>query len=144
MASVENIANKVLSGTEGKLWINGEQIEEVNKVEIKIEGVFDDIEIAGVYATMGRFMGWKGTGTLTLFKMHSRAFNAIGAAFRDGKFPDVEIEASVTNAQTGESERIALYGVQFTQSEFNYETKKSSQEVIPFRFIDYEILEKLS
>jgi hypothetical protein len=142
--AAENIANKVLSGTEGTLWINGEEIEEVNKVEIKIEGTFDDIELAGVYATMGRFMGWKGTGTITLFKMHSRAFNAIGDAFKTGKFPDIEIIAAVTNRQTGESERIALHGVQFTESDFNFETKKSSQEAIPFRFIDYDILETLS
>ncbi len=142
--AVENIANKVLSGTEGAVWINGEQIEEVNKVEIKIEGTFDDIEFAGYYATMGRYMGYKGTGTLTLNKMHSRAIGLIGDAFKTGKFPDIEIIASVTNKQTGESERIAVHGVQVTEFDFNFEAKKSTQESMPFRFIDYDVLETLS
>lgn len=140
----ENLANKVLSGTEGTLWVNGDEIEEINKVEIKIEGVFDDIELAGVYSTMGRYMGWKGTGTLTLFKMHSRGLDLIGTAFKDGKFPDVEIIAAMTNKQNGETERMAIHGVQFTSFDFNFETKKSTQESLPFRFIDYDVLEKLS
>jgi hypothetical protein len=141
---MSDIANKVLSGTEMDLWVNGEEYEERNKVEIKVEGVFDDIELAGEYATHKRYMGWKGTGTLTLFKMHSRALKLIGDAFKTGKFPDVEIIGSMTNKQTGETERIAVHGVQFTEFDFNAETKKSTQEVIPFTFTDYDPLETLS
>lgn len=141
---MSDIANKVLSGTEMNMSVNGEEYEERNKIEIKVEGVFDDIELAGEYATHKRYMGWKGTGTLTLFKMHSRALDAIGDAFKTGQFPDIDITASMTNKQNGETEAIAIHGVQFTEFDFNAETKKSTQEVIPFTFTDYNVLETLS
>ncbi|MEY8001611.1 phage tail tube protein [Clostridium sp. Mt-5] len=139
-----DISNKVLSGTEADLWINGDEIEERNKVEIKVEGVYDAIELAGDYATHNRYMGWKGTGTLTLFKMHSRALNLIGGAFKTGVFPDIDIIGSMTNKQTGETERLAIHGVQITEFDFQYETKKSTQEAIPFTFTDYDVLEAIS
>lgn len=142
--TAENIANKVLSGTEGSLWINGDPIEEINKVETKIEGVFENIDFAGVYGEMNRYMGYKISGTLTLNKMHSRALGILGDAFTTGKFPDIEIIATVTNKQTDERESISLQGVQFTEFDFNFETKKPTQEAIPFKAISYKVLETLS
>lgn len=139
-----NKGNQVLSGTDGKVYINGNIITETASTEIKIEGKFEDVNFAGDYATYSKYMGFAGSGTIKLNKTCSRAASLVADAYKTGVMPDIKVVTALTNKQTGESERWSIEDVVITGLDQKFETKKVVEEELPLKFSNYDILEKIS
>jgi len=139
-----NKGNQVLSGTDGKVYINGNLLTESASTEIKIEGKFEDVNFAGDYATYSKYMGFAGSGTIKLNKTCSRAADLIGDAYKTGVMPDIKIITALTNKQTGQTERWSIEDVVITELSNKFETKKIVEEDLPLKFSNYDILEKIT
>lgn len=139
-----NKGNQVLSGSDGKVYINGSLITESASTEIKIEGKFEDVNFAGDYATYSKYMGFAGSGSIKLNKTCSRAASLVADAYKTGIMPDIKVVTALTNKQTGESERWSIEDVVITGLDQKFETKKVVEEELPLKFSNYDILEKIS
>ena len=137
--------NRILKGSSGNAWVDGELLASLKSIEAKIKGEFSDHNFCGDGATYSSFDGWSGEGTITMSKTDSKLWNKVAKAYRDGTMPDVKIITSLTDKATGESERVALKGVVFTELTLvGFKAKESIEEEFPFKFNDYEILDKIS
>lgn len=63
--------NKVLSGTWGELWLNGEKIFELSKVDLKIITNREEVQL-GIDVD-SKLTGLKGEGTIVVKKVYTRA-----------------------------------------------------------------------
>lgn len=136
--------NRVLKGTNGYVWLDGELLSEIKKIEIKITGNFEGINVCGSYATYPIYTGWSGDGTLTLQKIDSKVLRLLGNAFKDGVMPEIKIITKLEDSRTKKSERTAITGVVLTEFNLaNMESNELIEETVPIQFSDYEILETI-
>lgn len=134
--------NRFLTGSNGFLWFDGELMANLKKADIKVEGVFDDVTLAGDYATYPQYKGYKVSGSVTFAKMNTKVLAKYAAAYRSGKFPDLKLISKLTDVNTGASERVAITGAVLTTLPLiNFEAQGLIDEELPISASGYEILE---
>lgn len=63
--------DKTLSGTWGELWIDGEKVFELSKIEMKVTANREDVQIG--FSVDSKITGLKGEGSYTVKKVYTRA-----------------------------------------------------------------------
>lgn len=135
--------NKIINGSFGRVWLNGELFANVISFESKVTGKFEDVDIAGELGTFQKYMGYEGAGTIKLHKIDSRMVKELADAFNTGVMPEFKIIARLTDpAITGE-EAIELTGVTFSELMFNFEQKKKAEEEVPFKFAKFKYIDTI-
>lgn len=133
--------NRILSGSSGNVWLNGQRLAEVKSIEAKITGSFEEVSFVGAYETYNAYMGWAGEGSITLQKIDSKVLNLMGDSYKTGVMPEVKIITQLEDKSTGKSERASIGGVVITEFMLaKFENKALVEEEIPFKFSEYEIL----
>ncbi|MED1850350.1 phage tail tube protein [Brevibacillus borstelensis] len=138
-------ASRVINGTYGRVWVDGELWAEVDSFEAKVTINYEDVNFAGEGATFKKAIGWTGEGSMTIKKIHSRIQQKMAAAVRRGEYPRLQIVGKVADPSAFGAERIAFYDV--TVNEFlllRFEQKTLGSEEIPFAFSDYEAIDSIS
>jgi len=144
MASQAQV-NKILKGKDGIVWFNGKEVALLNKSDIKVKGNFEDVNVCGDASTYQNYNGWSGEGTLSCKKINSDIVSIIAQAYKDGVMPDIKIITKLTDASTGQSERYSIEGVVITEFALgSFENGKMLDEEYPFKFSNYEQLDKIS
>jgi hypothetical protein len=137
-------ANRILTGSSGNVWLNGQLLGQVKSIEAKITGNFEEVNFVGDYATYNAYTGWAGEGTLVLQKVDSTVLRLMGDAFKTGVMPEIKIITQLKDKSTGKSERVALGRVVITEAMLaKFESKALVEEETPFKFSDYDILETI-
>lgn len=130
--------NLFLKGTAGEVFLNNTFLEEINKINIKLTGSFEDFNQVKDYGTHHIYQGFNGEGTMEGAKISTMIDNDLIEAYQNGVMPDYSIMAKLTNPSTGKTEAYMITGVQFTEvSPVDWETKKLVTRSMPFTF--YEI-----
>jgi len=138
------IANKVLKGSGGNLWFNGQILSTLSKVEAKVKGTFEDVNFCGDNSTYSVYNGWAGEGTITIKKVDSTIWKMCADAFKSGVMPDIKLISSLTDASTGKSEKTSIEGVVITEFMLaGFEAKKMIEEEFPFKFGDFDPIETI-
>ncbi|NBI31040.1 phage tail tube protein, partial [Chengkuizengella marina] len=65
-------ADKIIVGTYGKVWVDGELWAEVISFEAKVTVTYEDVNFAGYGSTFKKATGWTGEGSMTINKIYSR------------------------------------------------------------------------
>ena len=68
MARTIDSARRVISGTWGELWIDGEKVAEVSACQAKVALNKETVNLCGRFMTTHKAMSASGTGSLTLHK----------------------------------------------------------------------------
>lgn len=143
MAKVKN--TRLLSGTSGEIWINGEEIANIQKIEIKITQNYDSVFVVGNYAEQHIYTGWSGSGSISLFKMDSTFLKLLGDAVKTGDMPEITIQTALTCKSTGKTERVRISEVSITELNLaSFESNGKVTEEMPIKFSEYDILETIS
>ncbi|NOW07857.1 phage tail tube protein [Clostridium beijerinckii] len=138
------LANKVLTGSSGNLWFNGNLLANLSKIEAKVKGNFDSIDFCGDDATYSRFNGWSGEGTITVKKVDSTIWKICADAYKTGVMPEIKLISSLTDKATGKSEKASIEGVVITEFMLvGFESKKNIEEEFPFNFGDFDPIETI-
>lgn len=131
--------NKVMSGTFGSLWLDGEKIAEAYGLEARVEIQKEEVPVCGRYSTPEKFMGYKGSGTVKLRKVYSRMISKLSDAIKAGQLPTCEILSEVADPAAYGAERILLKGVSFNELVLaNWEVKQNINEELTFTFDDWK------
>lgn len=134
--------NRILKGSSGNTWVDGELLSTVKSVEAKIKGEFSDHNFCGDPATYSSYDGWSGEGSIALSKIDSKLWKKCTDAYKSGVMPDIKIITCLKDKSTGKSERVAITGVVFTEFTLaGYKAKEAIEEEYPFKFNGYEVLE---
>lgn len=138
-------ASKVINGTYGTVWVNGQLWAEVDKLDAKITPKYDVVNFANDPAVFQKGVGWESSGTMTIKKVYSRVQNAAASEIRKGKFPRFEIVSKLADPDAYGAQRVALHDVTFDEVQLiKFDQKTLEDETIPFKFSDYEMLDTIA
>lgn len=136
---------RIFNGTFGECWLDSDYVGETKKAQGKIEFNKESVKQCGMWAEDNKITGYKGTGSLTLFKVSSRMALKIAEMIRDKKDVRFTIISKLADPDAYGAERIALYGVSFDDlTLFDWEAGTVGESEHPFTFTSYEYLDTVS
>jgi hypothetical protein len=142
---MKNDASRIINGTHGTVWVDGELWAEVDSFEAKVTIAYDDVNFANDGATHKKGMGWAGDGSLKIKKVYSRMQRKIANDVKRGKYPRSTIVGKLADPDAWGTERVVLNDVTFTEFMLmKFEQKALGSEDIPFAFSDYDTPDLIS
>ena len=134
--------NKIIRGSFGAVWFDGQEVGSVKSFEAKITLDYEDVDIMGDLGKHKRYMGYSGEGTMTLHKIDSSIAKLIGDAIKSGNMPDFTIVAKLDDPSAYDAERVELTGVTINElMALKFENKSLREEEVPFSFSHYRFIE---
>ena len=138
-------AKRILNGTFGELWLDGDYVAECHKAQAKVEFTKEEIKQCGTFFIDNKVVGCKGTGSLTLYKVNSRMGKKLSDMIKDKKDARFTLISKVADPDAYGTERVAVTGVQFDDlTLFDWEAQKPLETEAPFTFTGYEYLDEIA
>lgn len=139
-----NKASRVINGTHGAVWINGQKLADLESIEMKVNIEYEDQYFPEDTGKYRKFMGWTGEGTLVLKKIFTRGASLLGEGVKTGKLPEIEITTRLNDPDSYGVERISVSSVTFNEFLLTkIEQRTLLQEKLGFEFGDFDLLETI-
>jgi hypothetical protein len=142
MAKVKS--NRVINGTFGSVWVNGEKWMDVESFEAKVSVSYEDVNMAEDLATHKKMTGWSGDGSMSVKKVYSRGASLMANAVKTGQMPEISIVGKLADPDAFGAERVAISEVTFNEFMLlKFEQKTIGTEDLPFNFADYDLVDTI-
>lgn len=131
--------NRVISGTWGQVWLEGELVAEITAFQAKITYNKEDVKRAGEMMVDQKVLSAKGAGSMTMNKINSRMVELLGGKILDGVDVRFTVVAKLDDPDAFGSEHIAFLNVSFdelTIMDWKHSTMGEITE--PFTFTKYK------
>jgi len=136
---------RIMNGTFGELWLDGDYVGEVYKAQAKVEFTKEEIKQCGMFFTDDKTVGCRGTGSLTMHKVNSRMAIKMAQMIREKKDVRCTLISKLADPDAYGAERISLSGVHFDDiTLFDWEAQKPLETETPFTFTGYEYLDQIA
>lgn len=143
MKSIDR-ASRVISGTFGQLWLDGELIAETSAFQAKVSKNKEDITICGQFMVDSKTMSGKGTGSVTVYHVDS-GFLLREQDLQSGIDHRYTIVAALKDPDAWGAERIAVFGVSFDDLTLaDWAAAKTGSVSMPFTFTSYQLLDTIT
>ena len=140
MSSIDS-AKRVMSGTFGELWWDGELIAECYKFTAKYTQSKEAVNLARELIEDSKVMSTKGTGSMGIYKVYSR-FKEDADQVQAGKDPRGTFVSKLDDPDAYGAERVALYNVSLDEVPLvNWERKTIQKDEVPFTFTRHKYME---
>ena len=137
-------ANRVMSGTWGELWLDGEKFADVYKFQAKRTANKEKIALCGQMATDTKTMSTEGTGSLGIYKTTSYMNIKVGDALEKGQDPRFTLMGKLNDPDAYGAERVAIYNVSFDdETVADWEAGNIGKMECPFTWTSREFLDKV-
>ncbi|MFD2671036.1 phage tail tube protein [Marinicrinis sediminis] len=138
-------ATKVINGTFGEVWHDGEWLTNIKSAEATVEISKEEIQRAGTRWIGHKVTSLKGSGTISGYKVTSEMMEKIGQISDDKQGAFItELILAIKDPEAFGAYRVRLKGVQFDNIPLmKYELGSLVEEELPFTFTGYEVLEAL-
>ncbi|EKN35837.1 phage tail tube protein [Clostridium botulinum] len=134
--------NEVISGNEGRIWVNTELWGNLSSIEAKCSLETEDIRFVGDANKYTKITGNSIEGTITIKKTDSRAQRLLAEGFRTLDMPDISIVVATATKNGNKIERLKLEDVVFTELQLaKLEAGAMIEEELPFTASSFEYLE---
>ena len=141
MARTIDSARRVISGTWGELWIDGEKVAEVSACQAKVALNKETVNLCGRFMTTHKAMNASGTGSLTLYKVDS-GFIRRQQGLQDGEDVRGTVISKLRDPDSYGAERVAAYNVSFDDLTLaDWQAATVGTVTTPFTFSRYELLD---
>jgi len=138
-------ASQIINGKFGRIWVNGELWAECESFEAKVTGEWEDVSFCEELGTDRKYLGYTGEGNIALKKIYSRGTGLLAEAFKTGIMPDVKIVSRLADPAALGHERVEVIGVTFDEfTLLKFTDKELGKEELPFKFKDYNLLDKIA
>ena len=143
MARTIDSARRVISGTWGELWIDGEKVAEVSACQGKVGLNKETVNLCGRFMAAHKAMSASGTGSLTLYKVDS-GFAQRMEGIQRGVDRRFTLISKLRDPDSYGAERVALYDVSFDDLTLaDWKAAAVGSVTAPFTFSDYEYLDQI-
>lgn len=134
-----------LQGRWGQLWIDGDLVQETTGFNAKYKAVMKDYQTCGEDTNHSVMVGKDGDGNIEMNKVNSRMLKLLIYNWNKGKNPKFTLISNLDSKDERGEERIALYGVQFTELDLaKWKAGEFCQTSQPFKFERAEMLDALN
>ena len=133
---------KIMNGTHGTVFLDGEEVAEAKAFQAKLEFQKDEVKVAGKMASGTKYIGCSGKGSLSLHKVNSRMVKTLLEEIKAGKDPRFTLIGKLADPNSNGAERIAIKNVSFDDlTLFDFEVGAVGQVECPFTFTDMETID---
>lgn len=139
-------AQNTISGKEGRLFLDGEELAHIKSFEATVEKNKEEIPIMGRRMTGHKTSGANGTGTATFHKATSQFIKIMMEYVKTGVDPYFVLQAVLDDKTSGRgTERVVLYDVNFDSAKVAGMDVEAAalEEEVPFTFEDIDLPEEL-
>lgn len=138
-------ASRVINGSFGEVWVDGDYMAEATGLEAKVSLDKQEVNQTGTLEKGYKVTGIDGKGTLKMNKVTSYFIRKISDNLKAGKTTTATIMSNLEDPDAFGAERVQLNGCVFDElTLINWEAKKLGEESIPFTFTSWEILDSIS
>jgi len=139
-------AQNTISGKEGRLFLNGEELAYIKSLEATIEKNKSEVNIMGRRMTGHKTTGANGTGTMTFYKVTSKFIRIIRDYVKNGQDAYFTLQTVLDDKSSGRGvERVTLYDVNIDSVKvagLDVDSEALEEEV-PFTFEDIDLPQAL-
>lgn len=137
--------NRVINGTHGKVWCDGDKYGNVKSAEAKATLNYEEIQQAEELSPGQKYMGYTITGTIVGFKIDSYIPDKLEKAMNSGVMEESTLIMALEDPAAYGYERVEITGVTFDEvSIMKFEVGKTCEEEIPFKARKYRFLDKIA
>lgn len=143
MARSIDSAKRVINGTYGEVWVDGDKVSECTACQAKVAKNKKTINLCGQFMTDTKATDASGTGSLTLYKVDS-GFAQRQADLQDGVDRRFTVICKLRDPDSWGAERVALYNVSFDDLTLaDWKAATEGTVTVPFTFSRYEFLDMI-
>jgi len=143
MARTIDSAKRVINGTHGSIWLDGEKIAECTACQGKVNKTKETINLCGQFMSDSKATSGTGTGSLTLYKVDS-GFILKCADVQDGVDRRFTIVSKLDDPDSYGAERVAFHNVSFDDLTLaDWQAATVGSITVPFTFSRYELLDAI-
>ncbi|MGI6029765.1 MAG: phage tail tube protein [Candidatus Heteroscillospira sp.] len=143
MARTIESAKRVISGTYGEVWVDGEKIAECTACQGKIAKNKETINLCGQFMADSKATSATGTGSLTLHKVDSGFIQKCGD-IQKGVDRRFTVLSKLRDPDSYGAERVAYYNVSFDDLTLSdWAAAQVGSVTAPFTFTRYELLDSI-
>lgn len=141
MARTIDSAKRVLSGTWGELWVDGEKIAECTACQGKVSKDKQTVNLCGQFMSDTKATSGSGTGSLTLYKVDS-GFLQKENDLQNGVDRRYTVISKLKDPDAWGAERVAFYNVSLDEMTLaDWQAATVGTVTVPFTFSRYELLD---
>ena len=130
-------AKRVISGTWGEIWLDGEYVAEIFKFQAKLSYNKEDVPMVGKMGVDTKVVSYKGTGSLGMHKVNSRMAVIIGKYITNGKDMRYTAVSKLDDPDSYGCERVSISNLSFDDlTVADWEAAKKGAIECPFTFAD--------
>ena len=139
-----DIKNKIIRGTFGRLFVNGQPLANVKSFEIKATVNYETVNINGELCDQQRMVGYSLAGTMALHKVDSFLSKLLGDGLATGVLPTIKIVGTLADPDSNGSERIEVYDVTLDEvTLLAFENATVQEESVPFKAGGYRFIDQI-
>ena len=112
MARRLDSARRVINGTYGEVWVDGEKVAECTACQLKVAKNKQTVNLCGQFMDDSKATSGSGTGSLTLYKVDS-GFIRRQQGLQDGEDVRGTVISKLRDPDSYGAERVAAYNVSF-------------------------------
>lgn len=137
-------AKRVISGSKGKMYLDGEYVAGVISLSAKVTANKDDVYLDNTLMIDQKVISLKGTGSVELEKISSFMQKKIGEAMREGRDVRFTILSDLNDPDAYGAERVELRNVSFDEVDLiNWGKGKKTTNTHPFTFSDWDLIDEI-
>lgn len=135
-------AKRIMNGTWGEVWLDGEYVAECYGLQAKVSFNKETVNLCGRMAEDKKITSISCTGSLRMHKVNSRMALAIGDRIKRGEDVRFTIISKLADPDAYGAERVVLRNVSFDDLTLaDWEAARNGSIEAPFTFTDYEFLD---
>ena len=143
MARTIDSAKRVINGTYGEVWVDGEKIAECTACQAKVTKNKETINLCGQFMTDRKATSGDGAGSLTLYHVDS-GFAQKQSGLQDGVDSRFTVISKLKDPDSWGAERVAIYNVSFDDLTLaDWQAATVGTVTAPFTFSRYELLDAI-
>lgn len=144
MATSIDTAKRVINGTYGEVWVDGEKIAECTACQLKVNKNKETINLCGQFMSDTKATSASGTGSLTLYKVDS-GFAQKLSDIQSGIDRRFTVISKLRDPDSYGAERVAVYNVSFDDLTLaDWRAATGGTVTAPFTYSRYEFLDQIT
>lgn len=133
-------AQRVMSGTQGEIWIEGKHMAEVTGFKAEIKLIKEEVNQVKTMFKQYKVVGCEGTGNVKMNHVSSYFINLMADNIRKGRQTVVSIRAKLDDPDAVGREEVIIRDATFDKlTLMDWEAKKLTEDDYGFTFTDFEV-----
>lgn len=133
-------SQRVMSGTQGEIWIEGKYMAEVTAFNAEIKLIKEEVNQVKTMFKQYKVVGCEGTGNVKMNHVSSYFINLMADNIRNGRQTVVTIRAKLDDPDAVGREEVIIRDATFDKlTLMDWEAKKLTEDDYDFTFTDFEV-----